>query len=173
MALVATSKFRKAVWGIIDRMFKDVQQSGAMKQLAVAINPTENKGEIAVNNGTGMVALTVGADGEVLTVDSTADAGVSWQAGGSGASERLDVVVDFGATFTHMAETVGTGQTWVNTAKSRIVCTPKAAAGEEAETPLFEFSPAIHTLVNGVGFTLSVYTPQEARGTYTFAVIGT
>jgi hypothetical protein len=92
--------------------------------------------------------------------------------GGSGGGNGVAATVDFGASFTHFAQIVVTGQAWV-TAASDIVATPLATAGGAEETALLAFSPVISDLVDGVGFTLSVYTPIEAKGTYTFSCIGT
>jgi hypothetical protein len=128
------------------------------------------KGDLAVATANDTaVALAVGANGYVLTADSAAATGVKWAAAGGG--NAVEVTVDFGASFTHFAETVVTGQAWV-TGTSVIVATPRAAAGEVEETVLFQFSPTVSARSAGVGFTLSVYAPIEAKGTYTFACVG-
>lgn len=49
---------------------------------------------------------------------------------------------------------------------------PKAASGQVEETALMSFQTVVSDFVNGVGFTLSVYTPVEAKGTYTFTCVG-
>jgi hypothetical protein len=57
-------------------------------------------------------------------------------------------------------------------AGSEIVATVLAAAGTVEECALMQFSAVVNTLVAGTGFTLSVYTPTEAKGTYTFSCVG-
>lgn len=89
----------------------------------------------------------------------------------AGSANAVEVVVDFGSSFTHFAETVVTGETWV-TVNSKIAVTPIAATGATVETALLSFHPVVHTLVAGTGFTLSVYTPIEAKGTYSFSCVG-
>ncbi len=88
-------------------------------------------------------------------------------AGGSGNAES--VTVDFGATFTHYASVAVTGKAWV-TAASKIVAMP--TGGNPMENAILQFSPTITDLVVGDGFTLSVYTPAKAKGTYTFSCLG-
>ena len=91
--------------------------------------------------------------------------------GGSGVSGMVVVTVDFGSTFTHFAQTVVTGQSWV-VPGTAICVQPKAASGQVEETALMSFQTVVSDFVNGVGFTLSVYTPVEAKGTYTFTCVG-
>lgn len=91
--------------------------------------------------------------------------------GGSGVSGMVVVTVDFGSTFTHFAQTVVTGEAWV-VPGTAICVQPKAASGQVEETALMSFQTVVSDFVNGVGFTLSVYTPVEAKGTYTFTCVG-
>lgn len=56
-----------------------------------SISPTSTKGDIEVNNGTTNVRLGVGADGQVLTADSTQAAGLKWATAGGGASYSANV----------------------------------------------------------------------------------
>ena len=51
--------------------------------------PTLSKGGIWTFDGTDLVALGVGSDGQVLTADSTQPEGVKWAAGGSGGGGTL------------------------------------------------------------------------------------
>lgn len=88
-----------------------------------------------------------------------------------GGVNTVTVTVDFGASFTHYAEVVVSGQSWV-TAASEIAATPLCTGSDYMEYPLFQFSPVVHSLVAGVGFTLGVYTPIEAKGSYTFSCVG-
>ena len=90
---------------------------------------------------------------------------------GTAVAGTVAVTVDFGASFTHFAQTVVTGQAWVASG-SYIVAMPQAAAGQVEETALMSFQPVISDLSVGNGFTLSVYTPIEAKGTYTFNCVG-
>ena len=90
----------------------------------------------------------------------------------TGSANSVVVNVDFGSSFNHWAQTVVTGETWI-VAKSRITVTPLGTvAGDEVEIPLLSFQPVISDIVVGDGFTLSVYTPVEAKGTYSFSCVG-
>lgn len=87
-----------------------------------------------------------------------------------GGGNSVLATVDFGASFTHYAS-ASVAATWV-TAGSEIVVTPLAASGQEVETALLSFNPVVSDLTAGVGFTLHVYTPIEAKGTYSFSCVG-
>ncbi len=90
----------------------------------------------------------------------------------TGAGNSCEALVQFGASFGHLASAVVTGQTWV-TANSRIAVTVAAQAPADAvETALMQFSTSISDIVPGVGFTLNVYTPIEAKGDYFFNCVG-
>jgi len=105
-----------------------------------------------------------------VAADQALDARVDvLEAAPSGSVNTLSVTVDFGASFTHFAQTVVTGETWVD-GTSKIVATVTGSSPEEQA--LMQFSVTVSDLVVGDGFTLSVYTPIEAKGTYTFACIG-
>lgn len=80
------------------------------------------------------------------------------------------VVVDFGSSFCHFAETV-VPATWVTTA-SKITVSPFTTSNDHVEITLLGFQPVIGTIDEGVSFTLSVYTPVEAKGTYSFSYLG-
>lgn len=90
---------------------------------------------------------------------------------GTAVAGTVAVTVDFGSAFTHFAQTAVTGQAWVASGTS-ILTTPLAASGQVEETALMSFQPVVSDLVVGDGFTLSVYTPIEAKGTYTFTCVG-
>lgn len=131
-------------------------------QWRLAGTDTGGKGEVVAVDFTGAGVTTSVADG-VLTV--------AISVGGGGGGNSVTVTVNFGSDFTHYAETVVTGQTWV-AAGSEISVTPLAASGTHMEVALLSFQPVVHSLVAGTGFTLGVYTPIEAKGTYTFSCIG-
>jgi hypothetical protein len=133
--------------------FGTVAVSGQSDVVADASNDT-----LTIVAGTN-ITITTNAGTDSLTINA------------SGGGSSVSVVVDFGASFTHFAQTVVTGQTWV-AAGSDITVTPLAAAGAAEETALMAFSTAVSDIVAGTGFTLSVYTPVEAKGTYTFSCIG-
>jgi hypothetical protein len=91
---------------------------------------------------------------------------------GAGTAVSTTQTVDFGSTFTDKAELVVTGQSWV-TVNSEIVPQIKVPSGVDAdEIRLLELKPEISNLVNGTGFTLTVYSEPEATGTYDVMCIG-
>jgi hypothetical protein len=88
------------------------------------------------------------------------------------ATNAVTVTVDFGAAFTDKATLVVTGQAWV-TASSNIVVSSKVPAGVDPdELYLIDFRWYVSDIVAGTGFTLTVYSSPEARGTYDFMCIG-
>lgn len=80
--------------------------------------------------------------------------------------------VDFGASFTDKAQTVVTGQEWVEAASEIVgqVLTP--ASTDPDEMRLLDMRVVISDIVPGDGFTVTVYSETEARGVYTVACIG-
>lgn len=83
------------------------------------------------------------------------------------------VTVDFGASWSDKAQTVVTGQTWV-TANSEFTANVLTASGVDTdEMYLLDMRVEISDIVAGTGFTVTVYSQAEARGTYTVMVIGT
>ncbi len=104
-------------------------------------------------------------------------AGPQGETGATGATgatgiNSLTVEVDFGETFTDKVVVVVTGQTWV-TATSEILAHLMTPAGVDPdELRLLDLKPIISARVVGVGFTLTVFSENEARGTYDFSVIG-
>lgn len=90
---------------------------------------------------------------------------------GSGTASGQDVVVDFGSSFTQYASTVVTGCSWVASG-TKIVATLKADSGKAVEGAVLSFSCVVSDLVVGTGFTLSVFAPFKAKGTYTFSCVG-
>lgn len=98
----------------------------------------------------------------------------SWSAppGGSGGGNSVTATVDFGASFTDKAQVVVTGQTWV-TANSEIVAQVKTASGVDPdEMRLLDFKAIISDLVAGDGFTVTLITEPEAKGTYDVMCVG-
>jgi hypothetical protein len=102
---------------------------------------------------------------------SATDYDTEWATPSGGGGNSTTVTVDFGASFTHYAEAVVTGQSWVASG-SEITATPLSTTGDHMEVALLSFQPVVHTLVASTGFTLGVYTPIEAKGSYTFSCIG-
>ena len=92
--------------------------------------------------------------------------------GGGGNSNSVTTSVNFGASFSDKAQTVVTGQTWV-TATTEIVATVKCASGiDPDELYLIKPEVVISDLVSGTGFTVTVYTEAEAKGSYDIMCIG-
>lgn len=115
-----------------------------------------------------------GATGQVFIRDTANPNGGAWGAsgGGGGGGNSTTVAVNFGASFTDKAQTVVTGQAWV-TATSEIVVSPLVPTGVDPdEMRLLDFRCYISDRVVGVGFTLTVYSEPEAKGSYDFSVIG-
>lgn len=92
--------------------------------------------------------------------------------GGGGSGNSVTATVDFGASFTDKAQLVVTGQTWV-TVNSEIVAHVKTPSGTDPdEMYLINPEVVISDLVAGTGFTVTVYTEAEAKGTYDVMCIG-
>jgi hypothetical protein len=78
----------------------------------------------------------------------------------------------FGGTFTDKAQTVVTGQAWV-AADSKIAAQVLTPSGTDPdELYLLNLRPVISDLVPGTGFTVTLYSEAQARGTYTVNCIG-
>lgn len=76
------------------------------------------------------------------------------------------VSVDFGASFTDKAQTVVTGQTWV-TVNSNIAASVLTPADTDPdEMYLLNIRPVVSGIVAGTGFTITLYSEPEAKGTY-------
>lgn len=78
-----------------------------------------------------------------------------------------DVTVNFGSTFTSYASTTVTGMPWVREDSTII-----ATAQGDVETSVLCLSWSVSDIVEGVGFTLNVFAPHEAKGEYTFYCVG-
>jgi hypothetical protein len=84
-------------------------------------------------------------------------------------SSSVNVVVDFGVNFTDKAQTVVTGQTWV-TATSKI--TAQVLSTNVDESYLIDMKVVISDIVAGVGFTVTLWSQPQARGSYTVMCLG-
>lgn len=100
-----------------------------------------------------------------LGTEATTTAG-----GGGGSGNAVAVAVDFGASFTDSASAVVTGQAWVASDSTIVVGQPHDVDTDELR--LLGFEPFVVDRVAGVGFTLVVKCEAEAKGTYTFPVLG-
>lgn len=109
------------------------------------------------------ITFTDNGPGNTLVVDA---------ASGGGAGNSVTANVDFGATFTDKAQVVVTGQAWVG-ANSEIVAKMKTPTGVDPdEMRLLGFQIVISDLVPGDGFTVTVYSEPEAKGTYDVMCVG-
>lgn len=82
------------------------------------------------------------------------------------------VSVDFGASFTDKAQTVVTGQTWV-TSGSNITAQVLTPSGVDPdEMYLLDIKAVISEIVNGTGFTVTLYSQPEAKGIYSVMCLG-
>ncbi len=80
--------------------------------------------------------------------------------------------LDFGSSYTDKAQLVVTGQPWVTTSSeiTAQVLTPSGVDPDELR--LLDLKPVISDLVAGVGFTITLYSETEAKGTYNVMCIG-
>ena len=91
---------------------------------------------------------------------------------GGGSGNSTTQTVDFGSTFNDKAQIVVTGQSWVTTTSEIVAHVKTPTTIDPDEMRLLEFTTVISDLVNGVGFTLTVYSEPEATGTYDVMCIG-
>ena len=90
--------------------------------------------------------------------------------GGGGNSTTVDV--DFGSSFTDKAQVVVTGLSWVTTT-SEITCQVLCpTTSDPDELYMLNIRPVISSLVNATGFTLTLYSEQEAKGIYKVMCVG-
>lgn len=90
------------------------------------------------------------------------------------AQGKVIVTVDFGATATHDASTVVTGQTWVST-DSVIVASAFSTTTDHpdaVEALLEQIDYSVSALVAGDGFTLKAHAPNRTTGQYKVACVG-
>ncbi len=111
-------------------------------------------------------------EADIAALEAAVDALEATVAGLDSGANTVSATLDFGACFTDKAQTVVTGQTWV-TASSVITPTVMCPIGIDTdEIRLLDMRPVISDLVAGVGFTVTLYSEPEARGTYTVACVG-
>jgi hypothetical protein len=107
--------------------------------------------------------ITVDADGRLTAAANGSS--------GSGAN-KVTASVNFGASFTDKASIVVTGQTWV-TSSSVIAANVLTPSGTDPdEMYLLDIKPVISDIVNGDGFTVTLYSEPEAKGTYSVMCVG-
>lgn len=105
-----------------------------------------------------------------LTYNDGADTLTIAASGGGGNS--VTASLDFGASWNDKAQTVVTGQTWVTT-NSEIIAQVLCPSGTDPdEIRLLELKPVISDLVAGTGFTVTLYSEPEAKGTYSVMCVG-
>lgn len=120
--------------------------------------------------GNGHLRVRAIADGQYLL--RSGNTIVGGPGGGGGSGEGVNVTVDFGATFTDKAQAVVTGEAWVAAGSSltaNVVC---PVGTDPDEMYLLNFRTVISDKVVGDGFTITVYTEAEAKGTYTVNCVG-
>jgi hypothetical protein len=117
------------------------------------------EGEIVVNLTTGTIYFG-GPNGESIVAAS-----------GGSTVQAFSVDVNFGSLFTNYKQHVVTGLTWI-TPTTKIVITPYTASNNADEIAVVDFSFVVSDIVPGTGFTLTIYTEVEVKGTYTFNCLG-
>lgn len=106
--------------------------------------------------------LTLSASGKIEEQDI----------GTGGGGNSTTQTVDFGSSFTDKAQVVVTGQSWVTTTSEIVAHIKTPSAVDPDEIRLLEFQVIISDLINGVGFTITVYSEPEASGIYDVMCIG-
>ncbi|TXH14230.1 MAG: hypothetical protein E6R03_09750 [Hyphomicrobiaceae bacterium] len=109
---------------------------------------------------------------QFLGSDLTNTGGTSAFAGGGGGGNSVAVTLDFGASFTDKAQTVVSGQSWVGSGSEIVAMVLTPSGVDPDEVRLLDFKPIISDLVAGTGFTVTLYSDAEAKGTYTVMCIG-
>lgn len=116
--------------------------------------------QIAVENG------FVGTEGQWLA-SLKGDQGDPGTDGIS--SNKVISTLAFGSSFTDTAQTVVTGQTWVTTSSAIV---GHVLSDNLDEQKLIDFKVIISDIVDGVGFTITLFTEQEAKGNYSVMCLG-
>lgn len=110
----------------------------------------------------------------VSCIDSGGETVCTISGGGGGSANVVEVSVPLGTSGGLVFSTTVTGQAWV-TATSSIACTPLGVTtdGQTVETVAASgVQPIVSNRVVGTGFTLNVYSPHGASGTYRFGCTG-
>jgi hypothetical protein len=92
--------------------------------------------------------------------------------GGGGSANGVLVTVNFGAGWSQKAQTVVTGQAWASDTKPLVGTVMVPTGTDPDELFLLDFKVIISDIVNGTGFTVTVYSEPEATGNYTVMVVG-
>lgn len=108
----------------------------------------------------------------VTATDSGGKTLVTIPGGGGGGGNSVTVPVNFGASFTDRADTVVTGQSWVATTSEIVVQILTPAGVDPDEMRLLAMRAEISALVAGTGFTVSVFSEPEAKGSYDVMCVG-
>ena len=87
-----------------------------------------------------------------------------------GGVPHVNVTLNFGATFTDKATATVTGESWVGSNVVASVLTP--AGTDPDEMYLLGLRPYISNIVAGDGFTVTLYSETEAKGSYTVSCVG-
>lgn len=93
-------------------------------------------------------------------------------AGGGGGANGTVVNVDFGSTRSQKAQVVLTGLSWVSAAKGLSAEVKTPVGVDPDEMFLLKMFAVVSDIVNGDGFTLTVYCENTARGVYPVMIVG-
>ena len=119
-------------------------------------------GELAINTGDGKLYSKM-ANNTVIQMNSPP---------GSGGAQGTIVSVNFGNTWSQKAQTVVTGQSWVSTALPMTASILPPAGVDPDEMFMLDMKAIISNVVNGVGFTLTLFSEPEAINSYSVMVVG-
>lgn len=180
-----TQELIKAFEGLFDLTGGDSGEIAAL-QLAVAslstrLTTAENElteselNALMESARSGSIAQAIDRLREALEVVALAPPVVPYIAPAvtpSGSGNAVNVVCDFGASFTDKAQTVVTGEAWV-TGTSVLNAEVLTNSGTDPdEMYLLGIRAVVSDIVPGDGFTITLYSEAEARGTYTVMVSG-
>lgn len=112
--------------------------------------------------------------GAGVTCTKSGSSGTITVAGGGGGGNFAEVSLSLGTSGGLVYSVAVTGQAWV-TATSQIICSPFGTTtdGQTPETVgAADFSVSVSDRVAATGFTLWVYSPHGATGTFRFHCTG-